>query len=112
MEGIELCCFQIITYAGESRSKYILAMRKARKGLLEEAEELICEGKKNFTEAHKSHLRLLSSEQCINTVNENMLLLHAEDQLMSAETLGIVALELIEMQKEINDLKGKKGEFA
>lgn len=105
MEGIELSCFQIITYAGDARSKYILAIRKARKGLLQEAEQLIVEGKKNFTEAHKNHLQLLSSNAILNTINENMLLLHAEDQLMSAETLGIIALEMIEMQKEINELK-------
>ena len=32
MEGLELVCFQIITFAGEAKSAYMGAIQKAKQG--------------------------------------------------------------------------------
>ena len=83
MEGLELTAFQIISSVGTARSCYIEAIQAAKKaGLLQK--EASGEG---------------------NTVN--LLILHAEDQLMSAEAFKTIALEFIDAYKRIEALEKK-----
>ena len=102
MEGIELVCFKIIASVGSARSCYIEAMREATKGNIEAAYAKIEEGEKEFVEAHRTHGELISEEANGNRTDVCLLLLHAEDQLMSAETMKIVAEEHIELCKKLN----------
>ena len=97
-EEIEGFCFQIISLAGTARSKYIEAVRRAREGKPEEADNLIQEGKKLFLKGHESHMKLLAAqEERIDSAQMQVLLMHAEDQLMSAETIGLMAADMIEL---------------
>lgn len=100
MEGLELICFQIIAGVGAAKSNFIEAMSAARKGEYEKAEQLIADGEKEFIPAHQAHGELIMKEANGEKNELSLLLLHAEDQLMSAETLKVVALEMIEMCKE------------
>lgn len=99
MEGLELICFQMISFAGTARSMYIKAIRKAKNNEIEEARKMVHEGKKLFIDAHKAHAGLLS-ESTNNSTDINILLIHAEDQMMSAETLEIITNELIDICEE------------
>lgn len=105
MEGIELIAFQIIAAVGSARSNYVEAIRQAKIGEFEQAEKLIKEGEKYFLEGHKAHSTLIQKEASEGKLEVNLILLHAEDQLMSAETLKIVADELIEVHRELTELK-------
>lgn len=105
MEGIELIAFQIIAAVGSARSNYVEAIRQAKIGEFEQAEKLIKEGEKFFLEGHKAHSTLIQKEASEGKLEVNLILLHAEDQLMSAETLKIVADELIEVHRELTELK-------
>ena len=102
MEGIELVCFKIIAAVGSARSCYIEAMRAATNGKIEEAYAKIEEGEKEFVVAHQAHGELITEEANGNKTDVCLLLLHAEDQLMSAETMKIVAEEHIELCKKLN----------
>ncbi len=102
-----LACFQMISFAGDARSKFILAVHKAREGHLEEARQMVAEGKKQFIAAHQFHAQFLSSEANEEETPFSVLLLHAEDQLMSAETMEIMAKELIDICQELAELKEK-----
>lgn len=105
MEGIELIAFQIIAAVGSARSNYVEAIRQAKIGEFEQAEKLIKEGENFFLEGHKAHSTLIQKEASEGKSEVNLILLHAEDQLMSAETLKIVADELIEVHRELTELK-------
>lgn len=105
MEGIELIAFQIIAAVGSARSNYVEAIRQAKIGEFEQAEKLIKEGERFFLEGHKAHSTLIQKEASGGKTEVNLILLHAEDQLMSAETLKIVADELIEVHRELTELK-------
>ena len=83
MEGLELIAFQIISAVGTARSSYIEAIQEAKKGNFEGAEKLIAEGDEVFVEGHDAHAKLLQEEANGNSV-VSLLILHAEDQLMSA----------------------------
>lgn len=97
MEGIELVAFQIIAAVGTARSMYIEAVQEAKKGNFEQARALIVEGEENFIAGHHAHASLIQKEANNETVEVKLILLHAEDQLMSAESLKIVAEELIDV---------------
>ena len=105
MEGIELIAFQIIAAVGSARSNFVEAVRQAKIGEFEQAEKLIKEGEKFFLEGHKAHSTLIQKEASEAKSEVSLILLHAEDQLMSAETLKIVADELIEVHRELTELK-------
>jgi PTS system cellobiose-specific IIA component len=107
MEGLELVCFQIISEAGMAKSSYIEAMKEAKKGNFEKAKTCIKEGEDAFMKAHGVHVELIKQETSGEQIIPNLLLLHAEDQLMSAETCKILAEELIGTYQRITYLENK-----
>lgn len=123
---IETICFQIISFVGAAKSAYIEAMHQAKAGNYEQAEALIAQGDEAFAEGHKVHLELLQSEaqSVVGHTEDNvgadagagadiqagagvgagtpLLLVHAEDQLASAETVKVMALEIISLYKRLS----------
>ncbi|SJZ38562.1 PTS lactose/cellobiose transporter subunit IIA [Anaerorhabdus furcosa] len=97
MEGLELLAFQIISTVGTARSLYIEAIQEAKKGDFEEATKKMEEGSQLFLEGHHAHAELIQKEANGEITSINLLLVHAEDQLMSAEGFKIIAQELIEI---------------
>lgn len=51
--------------------------------------------------AHDAHLALLQKEAQENTPQVSMLILHAEDQFMSSETMKLFALEIMEVYRKL-----------
>lgn len=107
MEGLELLSFQIISAVGMARSSYIEAMQEAKKGNFDAAEAKIKEGEEYFTQGHTAHAGLIQQEAGGDPVHPTLLLLHAEDQLMSAETFKIMAQEMIDSYRRITALEAK-----
>jgi cellobiose PTS system EIIA component len=105
MENIELVCFQIISAVGSAKSMYIEAVREAKKGDFEKAVSLIDEGQKVYKEGHHFHAKLIQQEASGEKTDINLLLVHAEDQMMSAETIKIMAEEFIEVHKKLLEVR-------
>ena len=101
MEGLELVSFQIIAAAGSARSSYVEALQAAKNGNFEEAEALIKQGDTDFVEAHHVHAELIQKFAGGEDPGANIQLIHAEDQVMSAEVLKLMALEFIELYKKL-----------
>jgi len=102
MEELELTCFQILSTVGTARSLYIEAIQEAKAGNIEKARDLVKEGENVFVEGHKAHAGLIQQEASGEKVDVQLLLLHAEDQLMSAEAFKIIATEFIDLYEKIN----------
>jgi len=108
MEGLELTAFQIISAVGTARSSYIEAIQLAKQGKFDEAEKAIKDGEENFVTGHDAHLSLLQKEATDGAGSAvSLLVLHAEDQLMSAEGFKIIATEMIDAYKRICALENK-----
>ena len=106
MEGLELTAFQIISAVGTARSSYIEAIQKAKEGDFEGAEQLIKEGDEMFIEGHHAHAGLLQLESENGQGSAvSLIILHAEDQLMSAEGFKTIALEFIDLYKRLIKLE-------
>ena len=103
---MEEVCFQIIANVGTAKSMYIEAIQKAKEGGFDEARSLIEQGSAAYLEGHNVHLRLLTDDAGGRSVPFSMLLMHAEDQLMGAETFRIVAQDFIEVHERLAALEG------
>jgi PTS system cellobiose-specific IIA component len=104
-EALAMVAFQIISAVGAARSCYIEAIQFAKLGDFAKSEQSIKDGDEAFLEGHKSHAELIQQEAAGEGKGINLLLLHAEDQLMSAEGFKIIALEFIDVYKKFEDIK-------
>ncbi|QAT39801.1 PTS lactose/cellobiose transporter subunit IIA [Clostridium sp. JN-9] len=107
MKGLELACFQIISSAGMAKSSFIEAIKAAKNSDFIKAKSCIDKGDEYFAEGHNIHTQLIQHESGDKQVSPNLLLVHAEDQLMSVETCKILANELIESYGRISALENK-----
>lgn len=95
-------CFQIITYVGTARSCFINAIQCAKQGKFDEAADMIKQGDEAFIQGHDGHADLLTKEANGELPQTGLLLIHAEDQLMSAEGFRTIAEEFIDLYKRIS----------
>ena len=107
MDEMEMCCCRVISAVGSARSCYVEAIHKAKDGDYEGARKLIEEGKECFIQGHDAHLELLSNEANGAELNAGVILMHAEDQMMAAEVVRLMAEENIKMSKKIQALEAK-----
>lgn len=100
MANLEEISFQLISNVGEGRSLLFEALRDAREERFEEADEKISSAEKSILKAHESHFSLIQQEASGEKVQISLLLMHAEDQLMTTETLKGIVKEMILMNKK------------
>lgn len=100
-QEFETACFGIITYVGTARSCFINAVQCAKKGDFEGANEQIMKGDEAYTQGHHIHADLIALDAGGKLEQSGLILMHAEDQLMSAETFRVFAEELIEVYKRM-----------
>lgn len=98
-ENVEIASLTIISNVGQAKSNYIEAVNMASKGDFTEADRLMNEGMDLFLEGHKAHAGLISEEAGGGNVSVSLLLMHAEDQLNSAETIHEMALQQISLYR-------------
>lgn len=101
MQEMEAICFQMISAVGTARSMYIEAIHLAKAGEFEQAQEMMRQAQHNFVEGHHAHAKLIENEADGNQTPFSLILMHAEDQMMSAEAFGILAEEFIDIYQEI-----------
>lgn len=100
MEGMELVCFEMISHHGSARSFFVEAIQAAKGGDFALAEKNMAAGEEEFQAGHQAHAQLIQKEAGGETVPVDLLLLHAADLMMSAETLKIIAQELIDLYRK------------
>lgn len=102
MEDLETICFEIISSVGTARSCYVEAIQKAKVKEFGSAELLMKEGVDFFKQGHQVHRSLVEKEVNGEPVNFSLILMHAEDQLMSADGFKIIAEEMINLYKTLH----------
>lgn len=98
---------KIISYAGMAKSDYILALNAVKKGEFDDFEENIKYGDENYKIAHNFHGDILKKETETLEPQVSLLLMHAEDQLLNAETIRFLVMELVDLyRKKENETDG------
>lgn len=105
MNNKDFVCLGIITDVGNARSKYIEAIQEAKAGNYERCNELLREGNEAYAKGYRAHAQLVSQEAEGNKTDLSLLLIHAEDQLMSAESFKILCNEFLDIYRKFDDLQ-------
>lgn len=100
VEELSEIAMNVITYSGVAKSCYIQGFRLYKAGDYENYKAVFDEGDKNHAKAHNSHCVVLTTEVSRNEPQITLLLAHAEDQLMAAETMKAIFVEVIELFEE------------
>lgn len=98
-EEQEMQIFQLISTAGTAKSMYIEAVKKAKEGNYDDARALIKQGEECYIEGHHIHSSMITDV----TSYVNLILAHAEDQMMNAETIRLMAEEIIDLHEKIDN---------
>jgi PTS system cellobiose-specific IIA component len=101
MEGMELIAFEIISNVGMAKSLALEALRDVREGRYDEAEKKMSEASDYLVKGHHAHASLIQKEAAGEKVEFSLIIMHAEDQMMAAETIKSLVEEMIEIFKEL-----------
>lgn len=110
-EDLQVIAFEIILHSGDARTMVHEGFDFMRKGNFEEAEKKMEDANNEILVAHKSQTRLLQSYANGEEVVMEVIMVHAQDHLMTTMTLREMALEFFEMYKQFSKLK-KSGEIC
>lgn len=93
----ERISFQMISNAGEARNIIYEALDLIRDREYKEAENRIKEAEELILRAHESHARLVKEEAKGNTITPELLLVHAMDILLVAESERDITKKIMEI---------------
>lgn len=100
---MEEIIMNLIIHSGEARSYAMEAMQLAKTGDIEEAKNLIEKSAVQLGEAHKSQTALIQGEAGGDKAEISMLLIHAQDHLMTTMTLKDLANEIVDLYQRIEE---------
>ncbi|MEG1003716.1 PTS lactose/cellobiose transporter subunit IIA [Clostridium sp.] len=94
---MEEIILNLIMHSGEARSYAMEAMELAKQGKIEEGKALIEKSSQELVEAHHSQTKLIQGEAGGEKAEFSLLLMHAQDHLMTTMTLKDLANEIIDI---------------
>ena len=102
---LEEISFSLIANAGDVRSLAFQALQEAKNKNFEKSQELLEQSKKSALAAHKMQTQLLTGEANGNSYEVNVLLVHAQDHLMTSMLAEELIKGMIDIRKEMEELK-------
>lgn len=100
----EAIAFEIIANAGDAFSEVMVCLNHIHQSDFNAAENSISLAKDKLIEAHQTHSNLLFAFAQGKTIEGNILLTHAQDHLTKAETMILVAEEVLYLNKTIRQM--------
>jgi PTS system cellobiose-specific IIA component len=102
----ENIAMELIANSGEARALAFSALHEAKLGHTQEAKVLLKQSEDSSLRAHKAQTSLLVSEANGEKNDINILLIHAQDHLMTSLLAQELIKELIELHEIKADRKG------
>ncbi|AOR23372.1 PTS lactose/cellobiose transporter subunit IIA [Clostridium taeniosporum] len=100
---MEEIIMNLIVYSGEVRSYSMEAIQYAKKGDIKKAKELIEKADEEMSKAHNVQSSLIQKEAGGEKIEVSLLMVHAQDHLMTSMTVKSLAVEFIDMYEKFND---------
>lgn len=104
MGELETQIFEIITHAGTARADLYEALKAVRSGDDEKGKQIMKKASEEMTLAHNVQTKLITADMNKKT-DISLLLIHAQDQLMTTMSEQTLIEQMITMQEQINDLR-------
>ncbi|WP_164098982.1 PTS lactose/cellobiose transporter subunit IIA [Staphylococcus aureus] len=98
-EEVQLLGFEIVSFAGDARSKFLEALTAAQAGDFAKADALIEEGNNCIAEAHRAQTSLLAKEAQGDDIAYSVTMMHGQDHLMTTILLKDLMKHLLEFYK-------------
>lgn len=89
----------LIVYGGDAKSSAMEAIQFAKKGDIENAEKMMQVARSSLVQAHHSQTNLLTREAGGEELSLSLLMVHAQDHLMTSMTFVDLASEIIDIHK-------------
>ncbi|WDV47235.1 PTS lactose/cellobiose transporter subunit IIA [Clostridiaceae bacterium M8S5] len=97
--------FEIILHGGDARALAYESLKLAKEGKIKEAKDKLIESQKELDLAHNTQTKLIQLEAGGNQYKISLLLIHAQDQLMTAICEKSLIENMVMMYEEINQIK-------
>lgn len=104
---METVIFEIILHAGNARAEAYEALRAAKTGDFAAAADHLSQADEEIGMAHRVQTDLAQQEARGEKVELSVLLIHAQDQLMTALTAKELIENMVDMHKTIHALEQK-----
>lgn len=105
LDTFENSAMELIVSGGGAKAAYVNAIECARNGAFEKAVKYCQEAAELYEKAHDVHFAMIGRDDLVpSTQMEKLLLIHAEDQLNSAETFKILSEEFIRLYQRMNEM--------
>ena len=98
-EELELIMIEIVALSGDARTKLLSSLKEAKAGAFVRSLALVDEAKALLADAHRSQTDLLTAEASGELTTPTVLLVHAQDHLMTSLLLCDVIDSLIDIYR-------------
>ncbi len=98
----EAVVMEIIVNAGEARSLCYEALAKARKEEIDKAKGLLKQAKECLNRAHLTQTQLIEADQGEGKVPMTLIMVHAQDHLMTTILSHELVTEMIALHEKIS----------
>lgn len=102
-EQNELEIFEIISHGGNARSLSYEALDAAENGDFEKAADILKEAEAEMLEAHHTQTSLIQAELNDKPVAKSLLMIHAQDHLMTAIAEKNLVERMIKLYKRLEE---------
>ncbi|MRX71596.1 PTS cellobiose transporter subunit IIA [Bacillus lacus] len=96
-EDLYQLSFHLIAHSGNARSLAMEAIQNAKAGEFKSSEDKLIEADEEFAKAHKYQTELIHKEAGGADFHIPIILIHAQDHLMTAQAVKDLAKEIIEL---------------
>ena len=100
---LEMAAMELVGNSGESRSLSFEAMTLAREGKFDEAKSKISEAKEKMLKAHGTQTDLICAEADGEEFKVGLLMVHAQDHLMTSILARELAEEIIMLHEKLQE---------
>jgi PTS system cellobiose-specific IIA component len=101
MQDLEEVVMGLIINSGQARSLAYSALKKAKEGDFDQARAVMAQSKKALNEAHLIQTKLIEEDQGEGKTKVSLVLVHAQDHLMTSMLARELIAELIELHEKI-----------
>lgn len=102
VEELQVAAFEIILNSGNARAIVHEAFDAMRQADYELAQQKLDEANEEFLKAHQAQTDLLKEYAGGTEIKVEIIMVHAQDHLMTTMTLREVALEMLELYKKVD----------
>ena len=102
MDEMEQVVINLIVNSGSARSSAIEAIQFAKEGNMTRAAESLQQAKETVNEAHHAQTELIQAEIRGERAPLNLLMVHAQDHLMTALVVIDLAQEFLDLYEKVN----------